>query len=165
MVQQKKNDRWPTPQIDWFYLQIRNRDPEVENSWVDFTSKSTKYFNHDTYYNFLKNLHQLKQFMQYKGLTIERIHEKLDSDSNGGVDRIEFINNFPKHYGEEFSADQLENIFDMIVINKDRELSVEEFQRVLDPLKQHTSQHFRSQDKNREGESDFITTLYQYEDF
>ena len=134
IVQQKKNDRWNFPQIDWFYLQIRNRDPDEgvlanceANQWVNFTTPKTKYFNHDTYYSFLSNLHQLKVFLQTKGLSIETIHEKLDSDGSGQIDRIEFINNFPKFYGNEFTADQLENIFDMIDINKDRELSVKEF--------------------------------------
>jgi Ca2+-binding EF-hand superfamily protein len=66
-----------------------------------------------------------------KGMSVKQLHEDLDEDGDGNVDRREFLTRMVRHRIDGINPRDLGNIFDALDLNGDGVISPEEFQLYL----------------------------------
>lgn len=81
-------------------------------------------------------IQQISEYMQRRQITIEQMHKTLDTNNDGSVDKMEFVDGLSKMIlSTTLTRQDLGIIFDEIDLNGDHYLSVNEFGYYLEGAK------------------------------
>ena len=93
-----------------------------------------------------QNIEKISQFIQQNNMTVRELHEKLDANRDGKLEKHEFVGGLRRYDIRGLNQADLGLIFDALDINHDGSLSLDEFGMFLEGAKRNRQTRIKNMD-------------------